>query len=272
MDRAIAAQRRDFDAGFHQFLGVCLPFVTQHVILGRDDQSRRQPRQILQRSTQRRRGDFIAGTAVRRVSVPEPLHRPAGQPRPFRKLPVGIGVEFRIRNRIEQSLENDFRPFLRLADQGHHCGHIAADTVARDRDPLRIEFQLTGVDGQILQHRESLFERDRVFRLRGRCIFDKRHRCAGSGAKLPDQPVVGIAVAENPASAVKITDQRQRSSGFFGPDQPYADRTAPQRNFQIFGFDGRGLDLAGLGIQQYLARIRNRQLVQRRPPPAFPVL
>ena len=63
MDRAVAAQRRDFDAGFHQFLSVCLPFVTQHVILGRDDRAGGNPAKSFSAA---RNGDAVISLRERR--------------------------------------------------------------------------------------------------------------------------------------------------------------------------------------------------------------
>src|SRR6478752_1538349 len=74
VDGSAVADGRDGNSGGAQTSGVRLALVAEHVSLRRDHHRRRQTGQLLQRSTQRGRGDLGTLVGIGRVLVPEPEH------------------------------------------------------------------------------------------------------------------------------------------------------------------------------------------------------
>src|SRR3954465_8767835 len=102
VDDPLVARRRHVDAGRAQLAPVGLTLVAQDVRLGGDDQRRRQPGELLDARAQRRRRDLVALRLFGRVLVPEPLHRVAPEEVAGGELAVRLGVEARVRDRVEQ--------------------------------------------------------------------------------------------------------------------------------------------------------------------------
>jgi hypothetical protein len=69
-----------------------------------------------------------------------------------------------------------------------------------------------------------LLDRDGVASLGGQVVFGEDDGCAGARREFPHEAVVGMGVAEDPAGAVDVEDDRQGASGAGRLDDPRPDR------------------------------------------------
>src|SRR6516225_2612353 len=89
VDRVIVSRRRDSYPGASQFARVALALVTQHIVLGDNDQRVWKACQLINRCIEWRCGDLPAHGDVRKIGVPERFHRSLGQPRAICEQSVG---------------------------------------------------------------------------------------------------------------------------------------------------------------------------------------
>jgi hypothetical protein len=66
---------------------------------------------------------------------------------------VGLGVEVRVCDRVEEHLLHEADVAALLGQQGERRGHVAADRIAGDRDAGRVEVLLHAVLGVWWGHR-----------------------------------------------------------------------------------------------------------------------
>jgi len=133
--------------------------------------------------------------------------------------PIRHGVEPGVGDRVEQHLPGQSRAGVPLRQQGHRRGQVGTRRVADHRDPRTVQVG-TPVSGQPAQHRVTLAHRLRVARLRREAVVREDHGRAGADGQLPDQPVMGVAVPEDPAATVQVEDHRQPTDGARRPDDP----------------------------------------------------
>lgn len=99
--------RDNFNTSLQQLASVCLTFVSENVGLGRDDQRRRQPLQIVNRGTERRCRYLRAILLIRNIVIPEPLHLVSCQIVVSGKCCVRLGIKVSIGDRVVQHLVFD---------------------------------------------------------------------------------------------------------------------------------------------------------------------
>ena len=144
-------------------------------------------------------------------------------------------------------------------------GHAAADRVAGDRHPLRVEPVRGALADDPPGGRVALLDRDRVAGLGRAVVLDEHERGAGADGQLAHEPVVRPGVAEHPAAAVHVEDHRAAC-----PSAP-AGRTMRTLDVADVGrhgdpalVDGQLVDRRRLDVVEHLARLVGRQLVQER--------
>lgn len=130
VDGTQVTQRRDRHAGLDELAGVGLALVAEHVALAIDYERWRQAAQLIERRAQWRRRRLSADRNLRRVVIPEPLHRLSREKVALGELLVGRGIESGIRHRVEQHLEVDSRSTAFLGQQRDGRSHVAAHAVA----------------------------------------------------------------------------------------------------------------------------------------------
>jgi len=79
MDHSVVARRRDCYTGVHELAGIRFPFVAERVVLGSDDERRRQAFELFVAGTEWRDIRIIPGLLVRRVKIPAIFHELARQ-------------------------------------------------------------------------------------------------------------------------------------------------------------------------------------------------
>ncbi len=269
MDRAQIACPRHPHASRYQLVGVGFAFVAQHVCLIGDEKRRRLPLQLVERGTQRRRRRLFAGLHVRRVGVPEPAHRLAGEPGTIGELLVRWRVEGCVRCRIEQYLVVDSRPATLLGEQEHRGDHIAADAVAGQGESRRVEADLGAVLRRPDGRRVGLFDGDGIARLWRRRIVDEDHRGLRAVGDLTHEAVVGLFVAQDPAAAMEVHHHRQGAGCALRPDDANRHLAGwPARDHAVFDVRGELRDGDGrLHVGKHGAGIGWGQRVEGRATP-----
>ncbi len=82
-------------------------------------------------------------------------------------------------------------------------GHVAADGVPGHGDPARVEVLLGAVRADPFQDGVDLLDSGGVLGLGRQAVVDEDGGRAGACGEFPDQPVVGVGVAKDPAGAVR---------------------------------------------------------------------
>ena len=184
------AYRYDRDAGGHQRRRVAFALVAQDVQLGRDDDGRRQAREVRPERIDVR---VRAIHGDRRERVPEESHLVTVQ-----AVVVELGVDHR---RIEGGADQDLRryraPGVALA-AGHHRRELATRRVAGHRDRAR-----AGA-AQPTDSRLDVVERGRKGRLRGAAVAHGQDRPPRGLGEMPAETVVGVEIAHHPAATVRV--------------------------------------------------------------------
>lgn len=264
MDRAVVSHRRDLHASLAELAGIGLALVTQHVVLVDDDERRRQAVQLLQRCLQWRSRRLLALGFVGQIGVPEPLHRLLGQPRAIGELVVGTIVEIGVGDGVEQHLLIDGRTAAFLGKQRHHRRHVAADAIACDREPGGVDLELLGMLGDIFGRSISLLDGNGIAGFRRALVVDEDDSGIGAVGDLAHQPVMRIRIAQHPAAAMEIENDRQCALGMFRADDAQLDaacRTSLDDPVLFLG--GKFLHIALLRASQDIAGIGRRQRVDR---------
>ncbi len=176
---------------------------------------------------------------------------------------VGLGVEVRVCDRVEEHLLHEVDVAALLGQQGERRGHVAADRVAGDRDASRVEVLLRAVLGDPGGDGVGFLDRGGVPGLRREAVVREHHGCAGADRELADQPVVGVSVAEHPARAVDVDDDRQRAGRVAraqDADRHLAGRAAGHR--RVADVDVGLGDVAGLHLVDGLATLLRAEVEQ----------
>ena len=143
-------------------------------------------------------------------------------------------------------------------------GHVAADGVAGDRDPVGVELVGVALARDPLRGGVALLDRDRVARLGRAVVLDEHDRRAGADGEFADEPIVRPGVAEHPTAAVHVENHRQRPQDVARTDDPDAHVADVGRHCHPVLVDGQLFDRRGLDIVEHLARLVGGQLVQER--------
>jgi hypothetical protein len=103
-------------------------------------------------------------------------------------------------------------------------------------------------------------------RLRRRRVLDEQHDRARKRGELAIEALEGVPVAEDPAAAVAVEHQWERTGRAGRPDYPDVHLPGrPARDDAILDVGRRHIDLdARLDVTEQLARVLRRELVQRR--------
>ena len=206
VDDAVVAHCRDRDAGPSQLRGVGLAFVAQGVGLVDEEQRGRQALELLGRGLVGRGRDLRSLAGVCGVGVPEPLHRLAREVVALGELVVGRGVHCRVGDRVVHGRLNERHVPALLGHERQGGGHVAADGLAGDRHPGRIQALGRAFADDPLRSGVALLDRYRVARLGSVGILDEEQRRTRADGELADEPVVGGGIAEDPAAAVHVDD------------------------------------------------------------------
>jgi hypothetical protein len=140
---------------------------------------------------------------------------------------------------------------------------VAADRVAGDRDAGRVEVLLRAVPGDPGGDGVGFLDRGGVLGLRREAVVREHHGCAGADRELADQPVVGVGVAEHPARAVDVDDDRQRAGRVAraqDADRHLAGR--PAGHPRVGDVDVGLGDVAGLHLVDGLATLLGAEVEQ----------
>src|SRR6516162_10555706 len=99
--------------------------------------------------------------------------------------------------------------------------------------------------GHVAGSSVGLLDRDRIASLRRTVVINEHNSSPGADCDFPDQAIVGISIAQNPAAAVNIDYRRQDIGGAGRANDPYRHRS---------GWTNRKGDILNLG-----ARLANRE-------------
>src|SRR5215510_12510569 len=239
-------------------MGIGLPFITHHVRLGRDDQGRGQPLELLQRRVQGGRGRLVTYARVWGVVIPEPLHRLACEPWTIGELLVGRRGKGGVGDRIEEELETDRWTTTRLGQQrdGHSYG--AAHAVAHDYQASWVDVQCLAMLRDPHGRRVRLLNRHWVVGFRRRGVVDEDHCGMRTVGEFTDEAIMGVRVAKPPTATVKVHHDREGRPTVVGADDAQRQLAA------IDAGDGAVLDLdrellhgTGLYACKHAARVGN---------------
>jgi len=92
----------------------------------------------------------------------------------------------------------------------HHRGQVAAGAVAADRQARGIDAQLGGVITHPARGRDAVVHRGGETMLGSHAVVHRDHGAAGGNGQLAAQRVVGVQVADHPATAVEVHQHRRR--------------------------------------------------------------
>jgi hypothetical protein len=142
--------------------------------------------------------------------------------------------------------------------------HAAADRVAGDRDPVRVEPVRGAFADDPAGRRVALLDRDGVPGLGRAVVLHERECGAGPTGQLAHEPVVRAGVPEHPAAAVHVQDHRQRARGAGRAHDAHLDVTDVGRHRDPALLDRQLADRRRLHVVEHLARLGRRHLVQER--------
>ena len=127
--------------------------------------------------------------------------------------------------RVDQQLVGQRFTDVSLRD-GHHRRQIATRAVAADGDAARVDAQRRASRRAQRVAAHAVVRRGREAVLGAEPVVDRQHRDAGLQRQLAAQHVVRVAVADGPAAAVEVHQQRQRAGR--RPVQPQRDAVGRQ--------------------------------------------
>ncbi len=133
--------------------------------------------------------------------------------KPSLKRPARAGVVGGIGDRVDQQLHRGHRAAAVARHVADDRRHVAAGRVATDADPLRVGAERLGVRDRPLEGGEGVFDRRRERVLRRQPVADREDPAAGRRGEEPAHPVVHVEVADHPAAAVVVDEQRGRGRG-----------------------------------------------------------
>ena len=220
VDHAGEAAHVDRHAGSAELVAEDLALVAERVEGRGDDEGRWQVAQI----------GCCAGSSVRVAArvrvraekvVPEPHDVAAGQPVALGILVVGEGVEIGLGGGVDQDLEVDARTALVAQPKGGPGAQVAAGAVAAHAQSRRVATQLVAVGGEPADRGGHVVELIGVAVLRREAIGERDDHAVGRDGDPSAQVVVRLEVAECPAAAVQVHEDRPRQAALGAVD---ADR------------------------------------------------
>ena len=100
-------------------------------------------------------------------------------------------------------------PLPLLRHQRDDGRHVAADAVSGDGEAAGVGAELGRVLRHVLGDGVALLDRGRIAALRGPVVVDENDDGIGADRELADQAIMRLLVAEHPAAAVNVHDDRQ---------------------------------------------------------------
>ncbi len=194
--------------------GVALALVAQRIEAGRGHVGRRQAVQIVR---QQRGGARIAGGGLVRKVVPaKPVHLPLRQEEAFAEEPIALVLRREVRHGIDQELEDGPRPALSHAQSGGDRGQVAAGAVAAHGHARGLAAELRRVLRSPAEGRRRILHRGGEAMLGRQPVVDREHVHAGVSREEAAGAVVGVEVADHPAAAVVVDEERAPRAGSVG--------------------------------------------------------
>jgi hypothetical protein len=108
-------------------------------------------------------------------------------------------VEVGVGDGVEEQLRDEMDVATLLGHQGRRGGHVAADRVASDDEPARVEALSGAFFADPLRDGVALLDRDRVVGFGREAVLGEDDCGARADRQLAHDPVVGVSVAEHPA-------------------------------------------------------------------------
>ena len=126
----------------------------------------------------------------------------------FGKPLYGGPVHGEIDRRVEQQLSAQGRHAAIARQQTDHGRKVAAGAVATDREPVAVDAYRGARFGDPSGGGEAVVDSRREFVLGRQAVIDRNDRAACGVGEVTAQAVIAIKVADNPAAAMKIDEDR----------------------------------------------------------------
>jgi hypothetical protein len=184
---------------------------------------------------------------------------------PFSVLLVGLGREVEVGDRVEQQLRGEAGALAVAGGDRDRRGEVPAGAVPAGGDALGVASQLGGVLGHPRGRREAVVEGSGVGVLEREPVVDRDDDGAGPVGDPADRVVADVDVADHPAAAVEVHDDRLRPVARGGVDAS-GDVPGGSGDRPVLGGDLLGLALQIGEALDGFPRLRDGHVLERRQP------